>query len=188
MTSPGASRRHPFHPRSMTRPCLPVPLVVSTSSSLRTFLSLSLSLFPLVLTPATHRAEQTGPSTQRGGGCFCNLATPSIFSIDTTSCSRYFAIRLSSSFSLPPSFSLFLPVSRSLLLSFSSIYHSSCKVDDGVLLSHFISLFSFLLPILSLARFSLFSLSATFPSVSLADINNAIAQASNPHADDSNNV
>jgi len=35
--------------------------------------------------PATHRAEPTGPSTQRGGGCFCNLATLSIFSIHTTS-------------------------------------------------------------------------------------------------------
>jgi len=31
MTSSGASRRHPFHPRSMTRPCFPAPFPVAPS-------------------------------------------------------------------------------------------------------------------------------------------------------------
>ncbi|KAG7187769.1 hypothetical protein KM043_016809 [Ampulex compressa] len=42
----------------MTRPCLPHPPP-----------------------PSGGRAEPTRPGTQRGGGCFCNLATLSIFSI-----------------------------------------------------------------------------------------------------------
>lgn len=67
MTSLGASYRHPFHPRSMTRPCRPS----APSSTLR---DPRFSTLPL-------RAELTRPSTQRGGGCFCNLATLSIFSI-----------------------------------------------------------------------------------------------------------
>lgn len=61
------------------------------------------------LPPATHRAEPTGPSTQRGGGCFCNLATLSIFSIHTTLYSRCFT---NTSFSL-------------------TICHPSCMVDPG---------------------------------------------------------
>lgn len=68
MTSPGASYSRPFHPRSMTRPCRPS----APSSTLGD---------PAILSTLPLRAEPTRPSTQRGGGCFCNLATLSIFSI-----------------------------------------------------------------------------------------------------------
>lgn len=85
VTSLGASRRHPFHLRSMTRPCAsrsishPFPVVSSVRKP----------SFP------PPRAEQsTGPSIQRGGGCFCNLATMSIFSIHTISHSRHFVAHL----------------------------------------------------------------------------------------------
>lgn len=105
MTSLGASHRHPFLPRSMTRPCTPCPAHPRRPRR----------------PPTAPRAEPTGPSTQRGGGCFCNLATLPIFSIHTTSYSRYFASRLS--LSDPPSTiplawlieaSLFIPFSPSI--------------------------------------------------------------------------
>lgn len=83
-------------------------------------LSRAPSSFPPPAVP-TPRAEPTGPSTQRGGGCFCNLATLPIFSIHTTSYSRYFVSRLSLSdppSTIPPAClieaSLFIPFSLSI--------------------------------------------------------------------------
>lgn len=87
MTSLGASYRHPFHPRSMTRPCRPS----APSSALR---DPRFSTLPL-------RAELTRPSTQRGGGCFCNLATLSIFSIHSIP-HQGSPLRVSLSLFLPP--------------------------------------------------------------------------------------
>jgi len=114
----------------------------------------SLPLPPLVPTPATHQAEPTGPSTQRGGGCFCNLATPSIFSI-----------ALATSRLISPS--LFLSLRPIILLELMSLSFSS---------------------FLFLRSLFLFSLSVRYVLLSLGDINNAIAQASNSRGDDSNDV
>lgn len=75
--------------RSVTLPPLPPTINDATLHPL--------SRAPSSLSPPSPPpwAEPTGPSTQRGGGCFCNLATLPIFSIHTTSYSRYFVSRLS---------------------------------------------------------------------------------------------
>lgn len=104
--------------RSVTSPPLPPTINDATLHPLSCAPS---SFQPPAIPLPLPRAEPTGPSTQRGGGCFCNLATLPIFSIHTTSYSRYFVSRLS--LSDPPSaiplarlieVSLFIPFSLSI--------------------------------------------------------------------------
>lgn len=121
MTSLGASRRHPYHPRSMTRPCLPLSRVSSPSGSPSCRLRLQLAglnqLVP-VLKGAAAVSATWQPCLYLASIPPRTLATSSLvfLSLSLVSTLDGWSWPL---YPPPPSLSLFLPFSLSVLCVFS---------------------------------------------------------------------